>query len=54
MIRLAVPWAAVQPKPGPDGFDEAYLAQIVDLVHQCEKAGIYVYVSTHSFSTFTY
>lgn len=45
LIRLGVPWAAVQPRP--DYFDEEYLARVLDLVRSCERAGLYVVIEAH-------
>lgn len=42
VIRLPVCWAAVQPQPGSEGFDQGYLDRVVDLVQRCAKVGIYV------------
>lgn len=47
VIRLGIPWAAVQPRKGPDGFDSVYLSSIKDFVDRCGRYGIYVLVENH-------
>lgn len=45
LIRLAVPWAAVEPTEGL--YDDDYLEKIANLVRECAQAGIYVIVEAH-------
>ncbi len=45
IVRLGVPWAAIEPKPNE--YDEDYIDKIVAFLDHCEKYGIYVFVDMH-------
>lgn len=45
VIRLGVPWAAVEPSEGD--YDRAYLDRVLALVRKCRANGIYVIIEAH-------
>ncbi len=45
IIRLGIPWAAIEPKPNE--YDEEYIDKVVTVMDLCEKYGIYVFIDMH-------
>ena len=45
IIRLGFTWSAVEPKPGE--YNDTLLGSVKDMIRECEKYGIYVFLDIH-------